>query len=225
MLFACQHEKVGLPNTPAILLRPFGGTLKRALDIVVALAALILLVPLVLNVALLVLLRTDRPVVLRRRNRIDFGGRAIGCYRFRTCQFRSARRRSTQLGMLLKRSGIDELPQIANVLKGEMSCVGPWSLVAELLGQGYNASAYLSDRPGNTGTWKLVRNAPSADEVVALASAYLCNWSLQRDIVILLKTIPAVGVEDARREYPMTRLVLPIGRPICLVRDAVAAEP
>jgi exopolysaccharide production protein ExoY len=195
MLYAGQHDKVGLPHVPSIALRPVGGALKRALDIVVALAALILLLPLLLVVAQLALVTMGAPV-LRRQTRIGFGGRPFGCYRFRTSH--SASEGPTELGLLLERSGIDKLPQLLNVLKGEMSCVGPRPVVAEELpGHGHEATPYLSARPGITGMWQLAPNAPSRDEAAALDSAYVHNWSMQGDVVILLRTIPtAVRVED-----------------------------
>jgi exopolysaccharide production protein ExoY len=196
MLFAGQHDKVGLPQAPAIPLYPVGGALKRALDIFVALVALFLLLPLFLTVALLVLVTLGRPI-LCRTTRVGFGGRFIACYRFRTSQ--STGTSPTQLGLLLRRSGIDKLPQLLNVLTGEMSCVGPRPLLAdELPGQARDASSYLSARPGMTGVWQLTPSLPSREEAAALDSAYVHNWSMQGDVVILLRTIPAVVRIDDR---------------------------
>jgi exopolysaccharide production protein ExoY len=193
MLFAGQHDKVRLPRAPATTgVQPVGGGLKRALDIVVALTALLLLVPLFALVALLVLATMGRPV-LCRHTRIGFAGRVIGCYKFRTTQTPAHDSHLTPLGALLTRSGVDKLPQLINVLKGEMSCVGPRPLVAdELQCHGDEAGPYLSARPGITGTWQLCPDAPSRDEAAALDRAYVHNWSLQGDLVILVKTIPAV---------------------------------
>ncbi len=192
MLFAGQHNNVGLPQSPTTPVRPVGGGLKRFLDIVVALIALLLLMPLLIIVALLVLATMGRPI-LRRHARIGFGGRAIGCYRFRTTQTLASGSRLTPLGVLLTRSGIDKLPQLLNVLKGEMSCVGPRPLVAdELQRHGDEGEPYLSARPGIIGTWQLVPDLPSDAEEAALHSAYVRNWSMQGDIVILLKALPAV---------------------------------
>lgn len=189
MLFAGQHDKIGLPHAPAIPLSPVGGGLKRALDVVVATAALVILLPLLLVVAQLVLVTMGAPV-LRTQTRVGFGGRAFGCYRFRTSHVPGER--PTELGLLLERSGIDKLPQLFNVLKGEMSCVGPRPLVgAELSQQAADAIPYLSARPGITGMWQLAPSAPSRDVAAALDSAYVHNWSMQGDIRILLKSIPA----------------------------------
>jgi exopolysaccharide production protein ExoY len=196
MLFAGQHDKVGLPHAPAIPLYPIGGSLKRALDIVIAGATLILLAPLLLVAAQLVLVTMGAPV-LRTQTRIGFGGRSFGCYRFRTSH--EPGERPTELGLLLERSGIDKLPQLFNVLKGEMSCVGPQPLVAEELSrQAPDAIHYLSARPGMTGMWQLSPSAPNRDEAAALDRAYVHNWSMQGDVVILLRTIPAVVRIDDR---------------------------
>lgn len=205
MLFAGQHDNVGLPRAPAVPVQPVGGGLKRALDIVVALTALLLLMPLFALVALLVLATMGKPI-LSRHTRIGFGGRAIGCYEFRTTQTRASDSPLTPLGALLTRSGIDKLPLLINVLKGEMSCVGPRPLVAdELSRQGSDVEPYLMARPGMTGTWQLGPDLPSRAEESALGSAYVRNWSVQGDIVILLKTIPAiVRIEDAGRGHSMT---------------------
>jgi exopolysaccharide production protein ExoY len=195
MLFAGQHDKVGLPSSHATPLQPVGGGLKRALDIVIALGALVLLSPLLLVVAALVAVTTGHPVLCRQTH-IGFGGRPIGCYRFRTTH---------SLGEMLVQSGIDKLPQLINVLKGEMSCVGPRPVAADDLPQGGEAGPYLSARPGITGTWQLGPDVPSRDEAAALDSAYVHNWSLQGDIVILLKTIPAVvRVDGSTRGHPMS---------------------
>jgi exopolysaccharide production protein ExoY len=204
MLFAGQHDNVGLPSVRATPLEPVGGGVKRALDIVVALGALILLLPLLLTVALLVVVSIGRPI-LCRQTRIGFGGRPIGCYRFRTTQTLGGNAPPTPLGVLLAQSGIDKLPQLINVLKGEMSCVGPRPVGADELPQGSEVGPYLSARPGMTGTWQLGPYAPSRDEAAALDSAYIHNWSMQGDLIILLKTIPAVvRVDGSPRGHPMS---------------------
>jgi len=95
------------------------------------------------------------------------------------------------------RTGIDNLPQLLNVVKGEMSCVGPRPLTADEL-QGSEAISYLSARPGMTGTWQLGPAAMSSAAATSLDSAYVHNWSLLSDILILLKTIPAVARAEER---------------------------
>jgi len=199
MLFAGQHDKAGLPHARAIPLAPIGGVLKRALDIAIAAATLVLLLPLLLVVAQIVLVTMGAPV-LRTQTRIGFGGRAFSCYRFRTSH--APGERPTELGLLLVQSGIEKLPQLINVLKGEMSCVGPRPVSAEELPQGSDVGAYLSARPGLTGTWQLGCGVRGCDKVAALDSAYVNNWSMQSDIVILLKAIPAVVRLDSSRGVP-----------------------
>lgn len=193
MLIAGQRDKVGLPRAPAIPLRPVGGGLKRALDIAVASSVLLLLLPLLAMTAVLVLATMGRPVFCRH-NRMGFGGRSIGCYRFRAV---GTDGRPTPLGALLMRAGIDNLPQLLNVIKGEMSCVGPRALTADEL-QGSEASSYLSARPGMAGTWQLGRDAMSSAGAAALDSAYVHDWSMQSDIRILLKSIPAIARAEDR---------------------------
>ena len=92
------------------------------------------------------------PPVLCRQTRVGFGGRPIGCYRFRTTRTPGTDGPLTPLGEILVRSGIDKLPQLINVLKGEMSCVGPRPVGADELPQGSEVGPYLSARPGITGT-------------------------------------------------------------------------
>jgi exopolysaccharide production protein ExoY len=178
-------------------LQPVGGAIKRALDIVLALTALVLLLPLFALVALLVAATVGRPV-LCRYTRIGFGGRPFGCYVFRTTPQGAPYARPTPFGDLLQRSGLEKLPLLLNVLKGEMSCVGPRPLVAdELLPHGGDAEPYLMARPGMTGTWQLGPDLPSRAEEAVLGSAYVRNWSVQGDIGILVRSISAIVRERA----------------------------
>jgi exopolysaccharide production protein ExoY len=145
------------------------------------------------------------PPVLCRQTRVGFGGRPIGCYRFRTTRTPGTDGPLTPLGENLVRSGIDKLPQLINVLKGEMSCVGPRPVGADELPQGSEVGPYLSARPGITGTWQLGPTVASRDEAAALDCAYVHNWSMQGDLVILLRTIPAVvRVDGSPRGHPMS---------------------
>lgn len=164
--------------------RPVGGLLKRALDIAIALTALVLLAPLLAVVALLVLITIGRPV-FERHARVGFAGRPFAVHTFRT-----RGKTATPFGELLEKSGIDGLPRLLNVLKGDMSCVGPRPLVAGEVDQG-GADTYVQARPGMTGTWML--SPPRGREADAADSAYAHNWSLHSDIVILLKAIPGVA--------------------------------
>jgi exopolysaccharide production protein ExoY len=197
MFSAGQPENVRLPCLRVVPLQPVGGAIKRALDIVLALTALVLLLPLFALVALLVAATVGRPV-LCRYTRIGFGGRPFGCYVFRTTPQGAPYARPTPFGDLLQRSGLEKLPLLLNVLKGEMSCVGPRPLVAdELLPHGGDAEPYLMARPGMTGTWQLGPDLPSRAEEAALGSAYVRSWSVQGDIGILVRSIPAIVRERA----------------------------
>ena len=102
--------------------------------------------------------------------------------------------RVTVVGEILRKSSIDELPQLINVVRGEMSLVGPRPITAEELPRyGEHISAYMAGRPGLTGHWQTSgRNDVSYQHRVSLDVHYLDNWSLGRDFVIMAKTIPVL---------------------------------
>ena len=103
--------------------------------------------------------------------------------------------RVTRLGRFLRRSSIDELPQLWNVLRGEMSMVGPRPPLASEV-ETYEEHNYtrFDMKPGITGPWQVSgRNRiTSFDEIVALETEYLTDWSLLKDFTILMKTVPTV---------------------------------
>lgn len=202
--------------------QPVGGLAKRILDIVVAATAVVLLSPLLLMVALLVYATMGRPILFPQR-RLGFDGHSFGCIKFRTMvndaetaleshladnpeaahEWRVRQKlqndpRVTVLGSILRRSSLDELPQLFNVLKGDMSCVGPRPVVQEEIARyGRYWKFYMKARPGLTGAWQVSgRNRLSYPRRVALDSDYVRNWSIGRDLWILLKTIPAVLKSD-----------------------------
>lgn len=202
----------------ATVLSPVGGRLKRTFDIVVASTALILLSPVMLTTAGLIRLTIGGPVLFAH-TRIGANGREFACLKFRTMapdaeerlqqilendpvraeEWRTTRKlrndpRITWLGHHLRRTSIDELPQLFNVLRGEMSCVGPRPVVAdELAPYGENAVDYLRARPGMTGAWQVSgRNNLSYQHRVDLDVNYVRRWSLWQDIRILLLTVPAI---------------------------------
>ena len=102
--------------------------------------------------------------------------------------------RITAVGHFLRRTSLDELPQLINVLKGEMSLVGPRPIVqAELARYGEQTALYLQVTPGITGLWQISgRNDTTYAERVALDAWYVQNWSLWYDIAILFKTVDVV---------------------------------
>jgi exopolysaccharide production protein ExoY len=197
-------------------LRP---ALKRAMDILGAGALLLATLPAFLVLALLV--RADGGPAFYGHERVGRGGRRFRCLKFRSMGTDSAERlaallerdeaasaewaatrklkhdpRVTAVGRFLRKTSLDELPQLINVLRGEMSLVGPRPVPAGELEAEYGVSAqhYLAVKPGITGPWQVSgRNDTSYDTRVALDVQYARNPSLWRDIVILLKT-PAVVI-------------------------------
>ena len=197
---------------------PVGGVSKRCFDILFALLALAFAAPIGLVLAALVKLSDGGPVCFRHK-RVGYSGETFSCLKFRTMAVDSerilrehleknpeARRewletrklkddpRITPLGRVLRMSSLDELPQLINILRGEMSIVGPRPVVSDEISQyGSDAVAYLRARPGLTGAWQVSgRNDVSYEERVALDAWYVQNWSPWHDIAILLKTVPAL---------------------------------
>ena len=187
--------------------------IKRLIDIIGSLALLVLFSPLFLIVALMVSL--DGGPVFYRHKRIGRDGKPFGCLKFRTMilgaeaclneylSYHPEQRREweqdqklafdprvTAIGNVLRRLSLDELPQLVNVLVGEMSLVGPRPVTeGELKHYAAAASAYLAVRPGLTGPWQVSgRNDVSYATRVAMDEAYVRNFSLWNDIVILLRT-------------------------------------
>lgn len=196
-----------------------GGHLKYALDVVVAGIALVLLAPLMAAVALAIRFSGRGGPALYAHPRIGHDGRMFKCLKFRTMALdgdailerhlalnAGAKRewdetrklthdpRITPLGHFLRKTSIDELPQLLNVLRGEMSCVGPRPIVpAELPRYGIHARHYLKARPGLTGIWQTQgRSSTGYRTRVAMDTLYVRKWSFRRDVGILLATIPAL---------------------------------
>jgi undecaprenyl-phosphate galactose phosphotransferase len=202
------------------LARPFSRILKTAFDQVVAVVFVVLLAPLLL--ALSVLVSTDGGPVFYRHRRIGEGGHDFGCIKFRTmvtdadrvldrvlatdpaaaAEWAATQKlrddpRITPLGRFLRRSSLDELPQLFNVLRGEMSLIGPRPIVqAEVARYGEQIEYYYETKPGLTGLWQVSgRSDTSYERRVYLDVWYVRNWTLWHDIAILLKTIPAVFLQ------------------------------
>jgi exopolysaccharide biosynthesis polyprenyl glycosylphosphotransferase len=188
--------------------------LKRAFDVTVATLLLIVLSPLLAAIWAAVRLSSRGPALFHSR-RQGIGERPFACLKFRTMYLDADRRqgdleelneasgalfkirddpRTTPVGRLLRRFSLDELPQLANVLRGEMSLVGPRPLPErdfERLEE-WHRKRYLV-LPGITGLWQVSgRSELDFDDLVHLDFLYLENWSLALDLTILLKTIPAV---------------------------------
>lgn len=179
--------------------------LKRLLDIVVAIAALILLSPVMLVVALLIRRRLGTPVLFRQR-RPGLGGRPFTMVKFRTMRDACDRQgnalpdeqRLTPFGQWLRATSLDELPELWNVVKGEMSLVGPRPLLMEYLPLYTPRQAQRHRvRPGITG-WAQVngRNAIGWEEKFEYDLWYVERCSLWLDLKILCLTL----LKSARRE-------------------------
>ena len=190
---------------------------KRAFDLVASIGLLILLSPLFLY--LILRIRQDGGPAFFGHNRIGQGREVFKCYKFRTMVPNAATvlqdllkrdpearaewerdfklkndPRVTRIGEFLRRTSLDELPQLWNVLKGEMSLVGPRPVVAaELERYRDDVCFYLEAKPGMTGVWQVSgRNDTDYDYRVYLDAWYVKNWSLWYDIVILIKTVKVV---------------------------------
>lgn len=102
--------------------------------------------------------------------------------------------RVTPLGHILRKTSLDELPQLLNVVQGDMSCVGPRPVVQnELRRYGVHGRHYLKSRPGLTGLWQVSgRSATQYRQRVILDTKYVRDWSLMGDIELLFRTVPAV---------------------------------
>ena len=189
-------------------------TLKRVLDVAVSVAGLTFLSPLLLAVAVAVRLDSPGPVLFRQK-RVGADEKVFICYMFRSMQRDAEVRqadlenlneaegpvfkmrhdpRVTRIGHLLRRWSIDELPQLINVLKGEMSLVGPRPLpVRDFLRMEKSHKRRLGAVPGMTGYWQTSgRSELSFEEMVRLDLYYIENWSLSFDLKIILKTLGAV---------------------------------
>lgn len=206
------------------LLDPRRLALKRIMDLTLSLLTAALLLPFLLLIAACICLESPGSPFFRQR-RIGLGGRPIHILKFRTmvpdAEARLAeylnrspelRReweadqklrhdpRITRVGRFLRRSSLDELPQLWNVLCGEMSLVGPRPIVENEIdryGSAYNA--YIRVRPGITGLWQVSgRNDLPYPQRVQLDRYYISNWSTWLDLLILARTVPvALGCKGA----------------------------
>ena len=198
----------------------FQHLVKRCFDFLAASILLLLLSPLFIVLALLIPLSSFGPVFFVAP-RVGRGGRYFPCFKFRSMEFDAESRRKhlgkwnergghlfkissdprvTHLGRWIRRFSIDELPQLINVLRGEMSLVGPRPLPArdldgDGLSRGYRfwAKERSKVRPGITGLWQVSgRSDLQFDRMVRLDVAYVRTWSVWLDLQILFRTIPAV---------------------------------
>lgn len=187
---------------------------KAVLDLVIVIPALICLSPLLLILALAVKLDSPGPIIYRRRV-LGKNGRVFDAYKFRTMYINGDEilakhpklraelnknyklkcdPRVTNVGKFLRKFSLDELPQLFNVVKQEMSLVGPRIITPDEISKyGPHGVLLLTVMPGLTGFWQVNgRSNTSYDVRVSLDMHYIKNWSLWLDIKILAMTIPAV---------------------------------
>lgn len=187
---------------------------KRVLDVGISIIALAILSPIMLLVAVVITATSQGPVLFRQI-RVGRGGRHFEVLKFRSMVSDAELRlvelqadneqdgplfkmrndpRVTRFGRLLRRLSIDEVPQFINVLRGEMSLVGPRpALPAEMAAWPDELHSRLAVRPGITGLWQVSgRSDTSFDDYTKLDLEYVNNWSLRTDLKILAKTAPAV---------------------------------
>jgi exopolysaccharide production protein ExoY len=197
--------------------RPWSLAAKRAFDLVASLLGLILVAPVLAVLAALICLESPGPPLFRHE-RVGLGGRRFGCLKLRTMRtdaeeqlranpalYDEYRRhhfkipddrdpRTTRIGRWLRRTSLDELPQLWNVLVGDMSLVGPRPVVAEELDvyQG-SRTLLLSMRPGITGAWAVSgRNCVGYPERCELELNYVREWNAWMDARILVATVGTV---------------------------------
>lgn len=210
-------RKTAAPDRP-ILRAPAREISKRVFDLAASLALILLLGPLLAAIALAV--RCDGGNALFGHRRIGAGGKAFRCWKFRSMvpdaeavlahtlasdpvaraewdrdfKLRSDPR-VTPLGNFLRKSSLDELPQLFNVLKGEMSLVGPRPIVtAEVERYGAAIDEYRACKPGITGLWQVSgRNDVNYADRVELDRQYAQSWSLVGDLLILVRTLGVVA--------------------------------
>jgi exopolysaccharide biosynthesis polyprenyl glycosylphosphotransferase len=220
------HTVEGIPlvSLPAFRLSRGAQIRKRAFDLVAASLALLILAPVFLIISLLSRLEKQGPVFFKQL-RIGAGDKPFYIYKFRTMVADAESRkheyahlnkhalnggdprmfkilgdpRITKLGHILRRYSLDELPQLVNVLRGEMTLVGPRPLILEEdLHVPEWARRRLELKPGITGLWQVLGNSYiSFEEMVRLDYEYVATWSMWGDLQLMMKTLPVVA---GRRE-------------------------
>jgi exopolysaccharide production protein ExoY len=202
---------------------PIGSAPKRLIDIGLALFGIFLFAPLLVICFVATVLSSPGPVLFRHQ-RVGFNGKRFDCLKFRTMAPDAAERlqrlldsdpiaaaeweasrklrwdpRVTAIGALLRKSSLDELPQLFNVLRGDMSIIGPRPVTEEELARYAGAvAAYLACRPGITGLWQVSgRSTTSYEKRVEYDTFYAQNWSIALDAKILIVTIPALFSDGA----------------------------
>jgi len=197
---------------------PFGGALKRTFDIVVTAALIVVLAPLLFLLALAVKVQDGGPVFFVQQ-RVGYRGGRFPCLKFRSMIVQAEARmedvlrddpeaarewrekqkltrdpRVTSVGIVLRATSADEFPQLINVLRGDMSIVGPRPMLPEQTDDyGPAYSRYCAARPGITGLWQVSgRSETTFRRRAELDEIYLQGWSLLTDLSLLVRTIGVV---------------------------------
>jgi len=191
--------------------------LKRCLDLIGSGLGLVVVAPLCALIGTAIKLESRGPVIFGHR-RLGQNGRSFKVYKFRSMHADAEQRlrsdpalyaryvannyklpededpRLTRMGRVLRKTSLDELPQLLNVWKGEMSLVGPRPIVPEELGEyGRGGASFLSLKPGITGAWQVSgRSRVGYPDRADIELDYVRNWSLGRDLQIIARTLPAV---------------------------------
>lgn len=216
-----EAERVGgwIPGAPEATLMPRGAlAAKRVLDLVLAVPLLIFVSPLLIVLAALVRLADGGPAIFSHR-RCGLNGTTFECFKFRTmykdaqdrlqqvldndpaaaaewAEFQKLRNdpRVTPVGRFLRKSSLDELPQLLNIVRGEMSVIGPRPVTAsEMQRYGADLPYYTAVRPGVLGLWQVRgRNTLTYPQRVAFDVQYVKTWSVWQDVKIILMAIPVV---------------------------------
>jgi exopolysaccharide biosynthesis polyprenyl glycosylphosphotransferase len=218
-----RYEQVG--ETPLVTYlhgpdRVVALTVKRLFDILLSSVALMFLGPVMVVIAAYIRLADGSPVLFRQ-TRVGLHGREFTCLKFRTMARDAEQRfpeiahlsevrgpafkmtddpRITPTGRWLRRTSLDELPQLINVLRGEMSIVGPRpALTREVAGYSVWHRRRLAMRPGITGLWQVeARGDDDFDNRAALDLRYIDRWSVWMDVKIMMRTIPAMMQQQGR---------------------------
>jgi exopolysaccharide production protein ExoY len=176
-----------------------GGAWKRVIDVIVAGVALVVLTPIMLMTAALIRLSTEEPIIHCERL-IGLGGRTFVGYQFRipAANTESARGWAEWLAEGLRRSSLDRLPRLFNVMRGDMSLIGPQPRAAAQLRDCFaRGPECLRARPGLTCIWLSHRPTPGDWRTeIALDRYYVRNWSLRLDIALMSKAILATYRDD-----------------------------
>jgi exopolysaccharide biosynthesis polyprenyl glycosylphosphotransferase len=212
-------EGIPLVGLPPLRLARSSRLLKRGLDLVVATAALVLLAPVLVGIAIAIKLDSRGPVMFRQTRRGKSEG-VFRIYKFRTMSVDAEARkhelahlnmhlapggdarmfkipddpRVTRVGAFLRRTRLDELPQLFNVVRGEMSLVGPRPIILEedQYVAGW-ARRRLDLKPGMTGLWQVLGASDIPfEEMTKLDYRYVTNWSLAEDLRLIMLTIPSI---------------------------------